>query len=54
MGDILGVVLLLGIPFAIFVFVSWKQQERDRDNGSDHPRGGSHDSHWGGMGRPGN
>lgn len=52
MADVLAVVALLGIPLAIFIAVSWRQEERDRDEQGEHRRPGN-DSYWGGMGRPG-
>lgn len=57
MESVIGVGLLFGIPFAVFIWANWKQEQRDRerDQRADGPerRRGSHDSHWGGMGRPG-
>lgn len=55
MSTYIGVALLLGIPFAIFIAASWRQEERDRDRRNNRPPGSGDqpDSYWGGMGRPG-
>lgn len=57
MGDVFGVALLLGVPFAVFVWTQWRREERDRKRQSEgrspESSTGSKDSYWGGMGRPG-
>lgn len=54
MGDILGIAALVGLPFAIFIYASWRRDQRDREREvkSDPSRGDTR-SYWGGMGRPG-
>lgn len=57
MGDVIGVAVLLGVPFAVFIWSQWRREERDRkrQNRERSPQNptGSKDSYWGGMGRPG-
>lgn len=58
MGDILGIAALLGVPFAIFIYASWRRDQRDRERyrkgqvKSDPSRGDA-GPYWDGMGRPG-
>lgn len=57
MDDILGLAALVGVPIAIFMYTSWRREQRDRER----QRKGEFKtdtsretrSHWGGMGRPG-
>ena len=58
MGDVIGVVVLLGVPFVVFIWAQWRREERDRkrqrnERPSEGPTQDSKDSYWGGMGRPG-
>lgn len=52
--DVIGIVVLLGAPLAVFIRAQWRRDERDRERrGEQDPPGRSKDSYWGGMGRPG-
>lgn len=58
MGDVIGVAVLLGVPFGIFIWAQWRREERDRgrqrnERSPERPAQDSKDSFWGGMGRPG-
>lgn len=58
MGDVIGVVVVLGLPFVLFVWSRWRHEEAERRRRTEDPTGRDpsepgKDSYWGGMGRPG-